>query len=247
LLRPVGRWQQALSRSPSFALGAALGASSAPLWRPFGAHAVFPATRFPEFDMRLLLGLAQRDPKLANDSSYKLSQIQTLLTSPMPTSERLRRGFSVGGPAGLILYLTQHVTPPVLKGLRFSFSSTTPFSRMIEHISGEYGLAAEHRDLGSGHARLRAPDRLSPNHHFDSRARPCVSRSKYCRVKMIRAGPQARRRSPQCGPLDVGFDAAAPSLQVERHAVFSPNCRFPVILVLVQEASDLSSESSRLQ
>jgi hypothetical protein len=52
----------------------------------------------------------------------------------------------------LILYLTQHVTPPVLKGLRFSFSSTTPFSRMIEHISGEYGLAAEHRDLGSGHA-----------------------------------------------------------------------------------------------
>src|SRR5690348_787943 len=52
----------------------------------------------------------------------------------------------------LILYLTQHVAPPVLKGLRFSFSSTTPFSRMIEHISGEYGLAAEHRDLGSGHA-----------------------------------------------------------------------------------------------
>jgi hypothetical protein len=52
----------------------------------------------------------------------------------------------------LILYLTQHVTPPVLKGLRFSFSSTTPFSRMIEHISAEYGLAAEHRDLGSGHA-----------------------------------------------------------------------------------------------
>jgi hypothetical protein len=47
----------------------------------------------------------------------------------------------------LILYLTQHVTPPILKGLRFSFSSTTPFLRMIEHISGEYGLAAEHRDL----------------------------------------------------------------------------------------------------
>ena len=52
----------------------------------------------------------------------------------------------------LSLYLTRHVTLPVLKGLRFSFSSTTPFSRMIEHISGEYGLAAEHRDLGSGHA-----------------------------------------------------------------------------------------------
>ena len=51
-----------------------------------------------------------------------------------------------------IFYLTRHVTPPVLKGMRFSFSSTTPFPQMIEHISKEYGLAAEHRDLGSGHA-----------------------------------------------------------------------------------------------
>jgi hypothetical protein len=59
--------------------------------------------------------------------------------------------------AGILLcrfsfYLTQYVTPPVLKGLRFSFSSTTSFPQMIEHISKEYGLAAQHRDLGSGHA-----------------------------------------------------------------------------------------------
>ena len=56
------------------------------------------------------------------------------------------------GDGSFSLYLTRYVTPPLLKGLRFSFSSTTPFPQMIEHISKEYGLAAEHRDLGSGHA-----------------------------------------------------------------------------------------------
>jgi hypothetical protein len=64
-----------------------------------------------------------------------------------------------------------------------------------------------------------------PHHRFVSRARPCVSRSKYCRVKMIRAGPQARRRSPQCGALNVPL--TRPSLQVERHAVFLTQLQVP--------------------
>jgi hypothetical protein len=52
-----------------------------------------------------------------------------------------------------------------------------------------------------------------PHHRFVSRARP------------FRAGPQARRRSPQCGALNVPL--TRPSLQVERHAVFLTQLQVP--------------------